>query len=311
MKMMHPTFKLTGLFARTLQRCIKPSAFSKGLFAFMVLPLVLLQLTGCQMTQLTSAARDGDVATINRLLDAGTKVDELPEGKWKATALYWSLFNCKYEAAEFLLKKGANANIPDSYGTSPLDLAVCCKTVKLSFIEQLLQKGADVKYRNVHDGLTGLHYAISCGSADVAKLLINKGAEINTADKKGTTPLILAVQKNSLPVAKLLLEKGADVHLRDKSKKTAMSYTKGFFTTKKDMIQLLQSADGSKPADKTAASIDTSLYYKGIKGIILKNGNVIEGQITSIDDDVLKIRTKDGKILSYSFMNDIEKYVAR
>jgi hypothetical protein len=50
-------------------------------------------------------------------------------------------------------------------------------------------------------------------------------------------------------------------------------------------------------------------YYEGIKGIVLKNGKVIEGQIISIDDnDVLKIRTKDGKIFSYPFMK-VEKYI--
>jgi len=51
-------------------------------------------------------------------------------------------------------------------------------------------------------------------------------------------------------------------------------------------------------------------YYKGIKGIVLKNGKVIEGQIISIDDnDVLKIRTKEGKILSYSFMKEVKEYI--
>jgi len=279
--------------------------------AFLIVPIALLQLTACQMTPLTAAAREGNLVTMSRLLTEGAKIDELPPGKWQATALYWSLFECKYEAAELLLKKGANANIPDSYGTSPLDLAVCCKNVKLSFIEQLLQKGADVKYQSKHDGFTGLHHAISCGSADAAKLLVNKGANINAADQAGTTPLILAVQKNSLPVAKLLLEKGADVNLRDKHKKTAMSYAGGFFSKKKDMIRLLQGTDGSKAEGKTTAPVDTSRYYQGIKGLVLKNGKIVEGQITGIEDDVLKIRTKDGKISSYSFMNDVEKYITK
>jgi len=41
----------------------------------------------------------------------------------------------------------------------------------------------------------------------------------------------------------------------------------------------------------------------------LKNGDVIKGQIISIDTDVLKIRTKEEKILSYSFMNEVKKYI--
>jgi len=51
-------------------------------------------------------------------------------------------------------------------------------------------------------------------------------------------------------------------------------------------------------------------YYEGIKGIVLNNGKVIEGQIISIDDnDVLKIRTKEGGILSYSFMKEVKEYI--
>jgi len=284
------------------------SKFTK-VMGLIALPLVVLQLSGCQMTQLTAAAREGDVARINELLNKGAKVDEFPPGKWSATPLYWSLFECKYDAARLLLKKGANVNLTDSYGTSPLHLAVCCKKVELSFIEHLIQKGADVNYKNTSDGLTSLHYASSSGSVDMAKLLIDKGADINAADHKGTTPLMLAVQKNSLPVAKLLLERGADISLRDKHKKNAMSYAKGIFTKKKEMIKLLESADRIRPVPKAAASLDTSQLYKGIKGIVLKNDDVIQGQILSIDNDVLKIRTKEGNVLSYSFMNDVKKYI--
>jgi hypothetical protein len=61
--------------------------------------------------------------------------------------------------------------------------------------------------------------------------------------------------------------------------------------------------------DSEAVVAASPHYYEGIKGIVLKNGEIIEGQIISIDDnDVLKIRTKDGKIFSYPFMK-VEKYI--
>lgn len=50
-------------------------------------------------------------------------------------------------------------------------------------------------------------------------------------------------------------------------------------------------------------------YYGGVKAIVLTNGDVIEGEIISIDHDVLKIRTKKGQISAYSFMNDVKKYI--
>ena len=65
-----------------------------------------------------------------------------------------------------------------------------------------------------------------------------------------------------------------------------------------------------KLESKTSPSINTQSYYAGIKGIVLKNGKVIKGQIISIDDnDVLKIRTKKGKILSYSFTKEVKEYI--
>ncbi|MGD0280345.1 MAG: SPOR domain-containing protein [Smithella sp.] len=66
----------------------------------------------------------------------------------------------------------------------------------------------------------------------------------------------------------------------------------------------------NEPEQKTAPSIDTRHYYDGIKGIVLKNGRIIKGRIISIDEnDVLKIRTRSGRILSYSFIRDVKEYI--
>ena len=84
----------------------------------------------------------------------------------------------------------------------------------------------------------------------------------------------------------------------------ARAYMHGSFSTKDERREIaLQSL--------AACRDSTRSYYGDVKAIVLKNGDVVEGQIISIDHDVLKIRTKEGKILSYSFMNDIEKYIMK
>jgi ankyrin repeat protein len=218
---------------------MRPKSKLAMLVGLIALPLIIIQLTGCTVTPLISAAREGDIARINKLLNEGAKIDEPNVGKWSATPLYWSLYNCEYEAGEFLLNKGANVNIPDSYGFSTLMMAVSwCKNVDVSFVEHLIEKGADVNFADA-DGKTGLHYAISAGADDVARLLIEKGANVNAIDNNGTTPIILAVQKKSFFIAKLLLQRGADINWCDLHKKSAMSYA-----MKNDkMMELLQTTE--------------------------------------------------------------------
>jgi hypothetical protein len=61
--------------------------------------------------------------------------------------------------------------------------------------------------------------------------------------------------------------------------------------------------------DKAKPSVDAGQRYRGIKGIVLVNGNKIEGQIISMDPDKIKIRTKEGKILSYDFKKEVENFI--
>jgi hypothetical protein len=49
--------------------------------------------------------------------------------------------------------------------------------------------------------------------------------------------------------------------------------------------------------------------YKGIKGIVLQDGTVVEGQIIFMSADIVKIRTNDGKISSYSFMKEVQYFI--
>ena len=83
---------------------------------------------------------------------------------------------------------------------------------------------------------------------------------------------------------------------------------KGEIVTKKMELGAQKKEPAQKPENKTAPSIETQHYYKGIKGIVLTNGEVIEGQIISVYDDELKLRSKDGRIFSYSFMK-VEEYI--
>jgi tetratricopeptide (TPR) repeat protein len=61
--------------------------------------------------------------------------------------------------------------------------------------------------------------------------------------------------------------------------------------------------------ENASPSVPIEQQYKGIKGIVLMNGNKIEGQVISINTDTVKIRTKDGNVSSYSFIKEVRGFI--
>ncbi len=47
----------------------------------------------------------------------------------------------------------------------------------------------------------------------------------------------------------------------------------------------------------------------GIRGIELKTGNIIHGQVISFDGNVVKIRTQDGRVSTYLFMEEVSRFI--
>ena len=82
-------------------------------------------------------------------------------------------------------------------------------------VRLLLGKGADVESKDGY-GRTPLSWAAENGHEEVVKLLLEKGADVESKDRYySQTPLSWAAEKGQEAVVKLLLEKGADVESKD------------------------------------------------------------------------------------------------
>ena len=67
----------------------------------------------------------------------------------------------------------------------------------------------------IYNTNTALTYAARDGFTEIARLLIDHGAEVNWIDGEGVTPLILASFKDHIELVQLLLAHGADITIRD------------------------------------------------------------------------------------------------
>lgn len=128
----------------------------------------------------------------------------------------------------FFIKHGANINLQDDQGDTPLHVSADHNNQTLSV---LLSHSAGVNSRN-HAGKTPLHVAAVSGyscshSEPYTRLLVEAGAEVDAVDNEGSTPLELLLRagdlgQNHLPhvVALIFLHRaGANLSiLSDKSK---------------------------------------------------------------------------------------------
>ncbi len=175
------------------------------------------------LTAMLFAAREGDIDSVKVMLDAGVDINNT--GADDRTALLVGIMNKEYTFAKFLLDQGANPNIVDALGRSPLYAAV--------------------DMRNEDYSATPARPALDeMPAIDLVALLIEKGADPNaaltsrlpgrsgmdqgdTSLDEGTTPFMRAARAGDAEVMKMLVAAGADPNQETKDGNNAMLFAAG------------------------------------------------------------------------------------
>jgi ankyrin repeat protein len=133
--------------------------------------------------KLVDAARDGDVAEIERQIAAGADPNALVDD-W--TPLQRAAANGHIAAIAALLKAGARVDGANSYGCTPLMWAAA--NGHTAAVDALVAAGADVHRADMY-GNTALNDASAYGRLDAARVLLEAGARADVRNEDGKRPI--------------------------------------------------------------------------------------------------------------------------
>jgi len=153
------------------------------------------------------AIKTGSVPVVQLLIDAGANVNTI-ETQHKQTPLMYAAA-AKSNAGEMvrlLLARGAD---------------VTPRSLSYDWPSHISEEPR-VQY-HPSGGLTALLYAARDGCYDCAEALVARGADVNVPTQpEGVTPLMIALDNDNNDVAKLLLDRGANPHVWDWYGRTAL-----------------------------------------------------------------------------------------
>ncbi|MBN2444343.1 MAG: ankyrin repeat domain-containing protein [Spirochaetales bacterium] len=234
------------------------------------------------------AARGGHSDIVHYLRDKGAEITD-PQSLFSNACqggLLWFI--------EDLMEQGVDINKPDARGDTPLHKAAT-GTNTLSVAQFLIDKGASINAKvssGSDEGATPLHRAARSGNLQVARLLVENGADINSDAHFLGTPLIHAAANNQEKMIIFLVTEGADISTKIgrciSSDELVFSYedkTILFWAIKQNRITIIKKLI-SRGADVSAIDHEgkTPLHYAAQSGrnkiipLLMEAGSLVDAK---------------------------------
>jgi uncharacterized protein len=177
-------------------------------------------------TSLIRAAERGHALVVGRLLQTPMKVNHV--NRLKYTALHEAVILGKStpsyaDTVRLLVARGADVTLPAGEdGQAPLDAA---RDRGYAPVIATVKAALAAKPVPAPTASAALLAAATSGDADAAAIALRQGADLETKDGGGRTPLILAVTHDRVEVARVLVALGADPDAQDAQQDSAWLVT--------------------------------------------------------------------------------------
>ncbi|HEV2972959.1 MAG TPA: ankyrin repeat domain-containing protein [Pirellulales bacterium] len=121
-------------------------------------------------------------------------------------------------------------------------------------------------------GETALHYLVVENDLPSVEWLLERGADVNTCNDFGSTPLLEAAGLGYLELCEFLVKRGADMETRNKIDETAMSWAAD--RGQQSVLTML--------LNRLQAEADINAYFDGVSAeMTLKRGGAIADILTA------------------------------
>jgi ankyrin repeat protein len=177
---------------------------------------------------LAQAIEAGDETAARHWLDHGANPEYRGADPFGSPLLLRALLDGKPRLVRLLLERGADPSARDRRGTPVLVSASAMAqgqraravTAAIAELFRDSRRAPDpdrcLDRADIGDDRSALHAAASVGNLELVRLLIQRGADPNLANRFGETPLFFAAEHGHRSVAQELVSRGASLHRRSR-----------------------------------------------------------------------------------------------
>ena len=240
---------------------------------WMITSKTIAAVDGSGNTALHYAAEWGLTDAISALVRKGANM-EIRNANGE-TPIFSAVKNNDPSVIKMLVDLGANIQVRDNLGSTPLHIAVRWGSAKSA--KELMALGVDINAQNV-SGKSPLGEAALSGKFNMATMLLENGASPNTSDSAGRTILMDAIRGQNTELIELLLKYKANPQIQEVNGRNA--YHEAALTSNKDIIALILRAGGNPLSRDKAGNTPFSLSLKSgdavMRAVLGKNRNIAD-----------------------------------